>query len=300
MIETGGPMKAPSTLLTDFSSARYPSLFSPKLDGYRAFVHKGVLLSKNLKPIRNEFAQALFGTPRLNGLDGELIVGASFGEGVLGRTSSGVTTRAGQPDVYFHVFDDFSAHAHPFRHRIGRAEDRVYEVNHLRLKMVPHEEVTSAAEVAAAEVAALARGYEGGMLKHAGVLYKFGRTTPTENTFWKIKRFRDGDARVLSIEEGAINNNPLERDALGNAKRSSHKAGKAPAGRVGTLLCVDCDTGEAVRVAPGAMTAKQRIDWWAKPPLIVGKLVKYKFFDYGVKDANRFCTFVALRDPADL
>ena len=42
-----------SGTVTDPAALRYPVLVSPKLDGYRASVQGGVVLSRNLKPIPN-------------------------------------------------------------------------------------------------------------------------------------------------------------------------------------------------------------------------------------------------------
>src|ERR1019366_2010177 len=58
----------------DESKLKFPVLVSDKLDGVRATVQGGQLLSRSLKPIRNKNVQKLFkGLPE--GLDGELIFG---------------------------------------------------------------------------------------------------------------------------------------------------------------------------------------------------------------------------------
>ena len=55
----------------DMSNLRFPVLVSKKLDGVRASVQGGRLMSRSLKPIPNENVQAMFkGLPE--GLDGEL------------------------------------------------------------------------------------------------------------------------------------------------------------------------------------------------------------------------------------
>jgi DNA ligase-1 len=67
------PMLALSKL-PDFKSLRFPILVSPKLDGVRASMQGGVLLSRSLKPIPNKFVQELFANLP-EGTDGELIQG---------------------------------------------------------------------------------------------------------------------------------------------------------------------------------------------------------------------------------
>jgi DNA ligase 1 len=292
------PMKA-ETLKDTSQINDWPMLASAKLDGIRCVVRDGVALSYNLKPIRNKYVQSVIGRSAFNGLDGELIVGPPTGGQVLNRTQSGVMSTAGEPDFTFWVFDDFSAHAHDFGYRIGRVEDRIGDLSGRRVDFVPHDFVHSAAGLLAFETNVLEAGYEGVMLRHPSGPYKYGRATAREGWLWKVKRFHDGDAVVVAIEEGEENHNTAEKDELGRTKRSTHKAGKVPAGRVGTIIGKDVDTGEFLRVSPGCLTAEQRVAMFKDQSLILRKLFTYKMFAYGVKDAPRFCTFKAFRDTAD-
>jgi DNA ligase-1 len=52
----------------DMSKLRFPLWLSPKLDGIRALVINGVVMSRSLKPIPNQHVQSLFG--HLEGYDG--------------------------------------------------------------------------------------------------------------------------------------------------------------------------------------------------------------------------------------
>jgi len=83
-------------------------LLSPKIDGIRALVVNGQLVSRTLKPIRNAHTQALFGRPELEGLDGELVVGNPWDKNLMQQTSSGLMSISGQPNVTFHVFDKWN------------------------------------------------------------------------------------------------------------------------------------------------------------------------------------------------
>jgi len=53
----------------------FPLLGSPKLDGVRALMFEGVLVSRSLKAIPNVFLQKKALADVAHGLDGELIVG---------------------------------------------------------------------------------------------------------------------------------------------------------------------------------------------------------------------------------
>ena len=51
---------------------------SPKLDGIRAIIRDGVVMSRSLKPIPNKHVQRILGnSPGIEGYDGELIVGTT-------------------------------------------------------------------------------------------------------------------------------------------------------------------------------------------------------------------------------
>lgn len=279
-------------------------LGSVKLDGYRCVVKEGVALSRNLKPIRNRYIQSVLGKRALNGLDGALIVGAPTPQfekdSVVARTSSGVTAVEGEPAFTFWAFDDFSRHAHDFRHRIGVVEDRVGDLGEAHLQFVPHHALDTPQALSDFERLSLAEGFEGVMLRSSSGAYKYGRATALEATLWKLKRFVDGEMLVLEILEGRNNTNPATENELGRVKRATFKDGVRPNGHVGTLIGRCLATGATLEVSPGNMTLEQRKDYWEHPEKLVRKIAKWRGFDYGNKDKLRFLTFVALREASDL
>lgn len=271
----------------------FPLLASPKLDGYRCVIVNGVALTKNLKPFRNQHVQAALGRKELNGLDGELIVGMPVGGEVLGR-SAAVQAFGGEPDFTFHVFDNW-LHPGVFFQRLGSLEKIVRKAR-CNVTVVEHVVVVNLEALLAYERHKLDEGYEGIMLRSHEGPYKFGRSTPKEGYLWKLKRFDDGEALVESIEEGSRNENEATRDALGRTKRSSAAAGKVRNGLVGTLVCKDLETGKRIRVAPGKMTAAQRKFYFENPAQLLGKVVHWRAFGYGVKNLKRFPQFYGVRD----
>lgn len=83
----------------------FPIYVSTKFDGIRALVIDAVVYSRSLKPIRNKHVQKLFGKHKYNGFDGELIVGDIYAKDVFQKTTSGVMSEDGEPDVTYYVFD---------------------------------------------------------------------------------------------------------------------------------------------------------------------------------------------------
>jgi DNA ligase-1 len=293
------PMKAPSVSV-DPAKVIYPCLASYKMDGIRAIISGIQVLSCNLKLIPNQHTQNLLGRMDLSGLDGELIVGSPCAGDVMGRTSSGVMSRAGEPDVHFYVFDHVSDHAYQQRLEYVRRQVTRHAGKTCPLVFVEHRLIHHIDELLAMEGEALQTGYEGLMLRSLDGPYREGRCTAREGYLFKLKRFSDSEAKVLRIEEAEHNTNEAKKDELGRTKRSSHASGKVPAGMLGTIIGKDIHSGVEVRIAPGKMTRDERIYWWEHQAEFKKKIVKYKFFAYGVKDKPRFPGFIGFRDPRDL
>lgn len=284
------PMLSASLDDVDLNTLRWPLLASPKLDGVRCLVWEGVAYSRNAKPIRNHFVQAW--AKKHHNLDGELMVGSpvhdSTGE-PLGRTQSGVMSYDGAPDFTYHLFDYVTAAPYSTRARLlGTVEDP-------RIRLVEQRLVEDPDLLADVECEWLAAGYEGVMLRHPEGPYKHGRSTLREGYLMKLKRFQDGEAVVLRVEEGHANNNALERDELGRAKRSKDSSGLVPNGMVGTLIVMDPVWGE-LRVAAGTLSHEMRRLYWQHPSAIVGRTIHWRSFGYGVKDRPRFPRCYGVRE----
>lgn len=276
---------------TDGSNLTFPLLASPKLDGVRAVVIDGVVLSRSLKPIPNQHVQAKFGRSSLNGYDGELIVGSATAEDVFRQTSSGVMSIEGKPDVTFAVFDN-TLHKGGFRERLGSLRPKVKGV-----EVVAHGVIESAEALQNFEEWCLSEGYEGVMLRSLDGEYKHGRSTAKQGWLLKLKRFSDSEAKVLGVSELMHNANEAKRNKLGHLERSHEQSGMVGKGTLGALHVQDVKTKVKFDIGTG-FDAVTRQALWDEPP--IGKLVKYKFFPGGVKDKPRFPVFIGFRDEKDL
>jgi DNA ligase 1 len=282
--------------IDNVSPLRLPLLCSPKLDGIRAMVVDGVLVSRNLKPIPNLSLQTTFGRPELNGCDGELIAGPHDAE-VFRRTTGLVMSKQkdGEHSVRFHVFDYFAQPGLRFANRYAVATRNAAQCE--RVVMVPHQKINDFQQLAAVEEKALAKGFEGLMLRSAEVPYKFGRSTFSEHGLMKLKRFADAEAVIVDFEEQLQNNNEKTTDALGRAKRTTHKANKAGKGTLGALVVVGCNgpyKGVKFNIGSG-FDDTTRAAIWADAES-AGRIVKYKYFPTGSKDAPRFPVFLGFRE----
>ena len=103
----------------------FPIYVSTKFDGVRALVIDGVVYSRSMKPIRNNHVQKLFGKPEYNGFDGELVVGDIYAKDVFQKTTSGVMSKDGCPDVKFYVFDIFTNNTETYKERLYALNDKL-------------------------------------------------------------------------------------------------------------------------------------------------------------------------------
>lgn len=217
----------------DLEQLRFPLLVSAKYDGVRAFVRQGVLLSRNLKPIRSVQLQGLLGHSLLEGLDGELISGPPAAKDVFQRSQSlcAVGSQIG-PEDRFYVFDQIDLER-PFTERLKALTRLKRLVDGDFIHYVKQIRVRDVKELLEVETEALANGFEGLMLRDPDGLYKLGRSTTNEGILLKLKRFEHAEAEVLGAYEQLRNDNEATLDERGYTKRSSHQANKVGKGTLG-------------------------------------------------------------------
>lgn len=276
----------------DLAAIQYPVVVSPKLDGIRALVIDGVLVSRTLKPIPNAQLQARYGRPEFEGLDGELIFGSPTAPDVFNKTTSCVMTRNADADcMMFYVFDKLGA---------GSYIQRIDNIPRSRaIKHVTQSHCYNSADVQNIENQLVEAGYEGIMLRDPQGRYKYGRSTLKEQLLMKYKRFDTSEAIIVGFEEKTHNANDATLDARGYTKRSSHQENQIPAGTLGALIVKDLTTGVEFNIGTG-FNDEQRKVMWDNQPFMLGRVVSYQYFPIGVVDKPRFPSFRGLRDTIDI
>jgi len=293
------PMKGPQA--TDLTIIKFPVIAFPKIDGFRCILGTEPMTSR-LSPFPNKHfmkeASGLLDCGAL--LDGEIVCGSKKKKGVLGRTSSGLTTREGEPDWTLWVFDAPSVGF--FRVRFLEATQIVKDLDHPRIKILKGRIIENLPSLNRFIEECLAKGYEGVITRNPEGFYKQGKSTLREQGMLKIKPFEDAEGRVTGYFEEEKNNNEAKREITGKLKRSSAKAGKVGKGRLGGLILEDVKSGVEVRVG-GGFTQQERINLWPIRKSLLGKLVKYKKQQVGEKDKPRhpgFREFIGWRPDWDL
>ena len=290
------PMLAVSATYEDLVRCEIANfIVQPKLDGVRAIVIEGVVMSRNLKPIPNQYIQDTFGRQEFNGLDGELIVGEATAPDVYRTTVSGVRTAKGTPDVRFWVFDDYELGEASYLARLQAVEKTVALHPAVPLVPIPQHSAYDSS-ILELEEHYLAEGYEGIIVRDPNAKYRFGRSTLKTGELFKLKRFADAEAVVLKVMELCVNENEATTNELGYQTRSSHQANMRPAGMLGALEVKDIKTGVIFSIGSG-FTEEQRLRYWHNEGNnVIGKIVTYQHFPIGVKDRPRFPTFKGFRE----
>ena len=277
----------------------FPVYTSTKFDGIRALVIDSVVYSRSLKPIRNKHVQRLFGKPEYEGFDGELVVGDIYAKDVFQKTTSGVMSEDGEPDVTFHVFDLWSIPTFDYEYRqrylqeILLDEDKeypsiVYAMIHLCKNI---EDLTFFLEHERNV------GGEGLICRSPSGIYKYGRSTPKEQLSIKLKFFTDSEFKVVGFEERMHNTNEAKTNELGYTERSSCKENLIPMNTLGSLVLKYGDS--EFRCGTGFSDA-QRKEIWENKESYLGKLASIRYMSVGQAILPRIPSFQGFRDKDDM
>lgn len=289
----------------------YPMYASPKFDGIRCHIESdgeggAVPLTRTNRPIPNRYINRMLSNPVLRGLDTEIIVGDPADPDVFQKTQSGVMSYDGEPEftVYVHdlvrpgvTFEERLSALDFLRDNLHRLKLNGYELNNVHV--VKHVLVRDDEEMRYEEMMCLQRGFEGLILRNPSALYKHGRAGLRGCELLKVKRFADAEARVVGCEAMLHNDNPEAFDALGYMHRSTAKEFMRAMNSLGALIVEDPETGVRFSIGSG-FTAEQRARLWQERETLTGRMVTYKYFEKGVKDAPRFPVFKGFRDKADM
>lgn len=277
----------------------FPYDVTPKIDGYRCGIVNGVAMTSSVKPFPNKFLQHVLGRPILDGLDGELTIGAPNLVDTF-RNSGGVKRVEGEIDFTFHVFDSFAEPGFGAAKRFKAAARAVDAFGSARVVMLESQRVENMAELDRMKELAAKEGYEGLMLRNPLGEYKFGRGTVRENLLLKLKTFYDFEAVVIGFVEQMQNTN--EKTARG--KRGTSAAGMIPKGTLGAFRARAINgpyTGVEFEVGTGiGLGDALRKQVWENQSRFLGRVMTVKCQDVGGYDKPRMPIYKAFRDPQEL
>lgn len=281
-----------------FDKIKFPIYVSTKFDGIRALVIDGVVYSRSLKPIRNKHVQKLFGKHEYNGFDGELIVGDIYAKDVFQKTTSGVMSTDGFPDVKFHVFDLWNLPDTDYESRQRILQDLLLQdetMSNVVYTMIHKCHTVEGLDFFLKHEEKV--GGEGLIGRNPKGTYKYGRSTPKEQLSIKFKFFEQDEFEVVGFTERMHNTNEQKRDELGYAERSSSKEGMIPMNTLGSLVLKYNDTTFACGTG---FDDTLRKEIWDNKTEYLGKLASIRYMSVGSKDLPRVPSFQGFRDKEDM
>lgn len=261
----------------------FPTVLSPKVDGFRGYIRNAVLALRSGKQCANQATQKFFSHAALEGLDGELVVGSPVARDGFHATSSGLRTEKWDPRATFLVFDVIDCPSMPFIKRLTEVRKRVLALPPMfrgRVIILEQATVHDITSFLKFEDTCVDLGFEGLIARSPNGLYKHGRSTVDEQGMLKIKRFVDAEAVIIGMEQ--------ELDKSGSPKNT-----------MGALLVRDLKTGTEFSVGTG-FTWKMRSEFWQQGANVNGTFIKYKFFPCGTKSKPRHPVFVGIRAEQDM
>lgn len=269
---------------------RFPCLATPKIDGIRCLKIDGQFVSRSFKPIRNPHLKELFGHLP-DGVDGELL----HLDGNFQSTQSTVMSFDGSKDLQYLVFDVMKEG--PYKDRLTNLIREPRFGNNVRI--IAPKLCEDVAQLLTFEERCINDGWEGIVTRTPDSPYKYGRSTLREQYMVKLKRFKESEARIMFIGEARQNLNPITPDAFGYARRPGSAAMSLGKDTMGYLTVVDVRTGVEFSIGSGFDDAL-RAKVWADVPSHIGKIVRYRYQESGIKDRPRFPTFIGFRDVEDM
>ena len=284
----------------DLAKLTWPQYGTTKLDGIRCLKVKGFgVVSRTFKPIANKHIRETLTRILPDGADGEILAGKNFQD-----CTHAVMSYDGTPDFKYYMFDLVAEglEYEPYLSRIEQLKkwyEKISDADKELICLVLPEKISSKTDLDIFEEKCLNDGYEGVILRKGGGPYKCGRSTMKEQYLTKVKRFSDSEAEIIDTEELMNNLNEATKDNFGRTERSSHKANLSGAGVLGALVVKDLTTGLTFRVGTG-FDAEQRKTLWQLRTSLVGQVVKYKFFDIGVKELPRHPVYLGFRSKDDM
>ena len=277
---------------------RLPVFISTKLDGLRAVVIDSVVYSRSLKPIRNKYVQKLFGKPEYNGMDGELVVGDVYAKDVFQKTTSGVMSAEGEPDVKFYVFDICNRPEETFTARRFILHNKLKNLpSDSKVVMLQQHYVETLYDLQQYLEDERIKGGEGLICRNPDGKYKYGRSTPKEQLSVKLKFFNRDEFEVIGFEERMHNTNEAKTNELGYTERSSCKENLIPMNTLGSLVLKYGDS--EFRCGTGFSDA-QRKEIWENKESYLGKLASIRYMSVGQVILPRVSSFQGFRDEDDL
>lgn len=299
------PLLAGTVNNNELDKIKFPCLATPKIDGIRAMKINGKIVSRTLKPIKNEYISNLLNEVLPDNSDGEIYFDDSTFQDISSRVMSKESKNENDKVIIYYWFDYVKDSPNkPYKERVLTDMLEYMKTNFDKIEKYKNvitiiplypKEISTVKELLKYEGLILDQNYEGVMIRNMEGKYKMGRSTLKEGILLKFKRFMDSEAEVIGYEELMLNKNDKNVETK---ERSHKKSGLINGGTLGSFILKTKDD-ITFNVGSG-LTKNQRDSLWKNKEELIGKIVKYKYFNVGVKTAPRFPVFLGFRDQDDM
>ncbi len=278
----------------DLEKVTFPCAVQKKWDGER-LLHKGDLLSRSMKPIRNQWLRGELASAAaavMLATDGEIQIDGDFQ-----KTQGFIQSSDREGSFIYHVFDA-PIEGKTFEQRHAMLSEAVQNVDDPRIKIVPYVVVESMVELMVLHAENITNpSLDGTIVRNLDSLYKCGRSTIKEGQALKIKEFDDDEGTIIGFTERMHNTNVAQTNELGRTFRSSAKEGLEPTGSLGTYTVSWRDVEFQVTATGDLPSRKRR---WEERDVYLGKLVKFKYMGLTRDGIPRHPTELGIRSREDL
>lgn len=282
---------------------KFPVWGSYKYDGIRCIKRESGAFSRKFLMLPNLHIQDSM-TFLPEELDGEQML---FNEDGTPKSfqeiTSAVMSEDGKPDFRYCVFDYVTD---SLKEEYEKRMDKLSALTlpDFCIKVIP-KLLKTQDEMDEYEAEALAKGFEGIMIRSLGSPYKCGRATAKQGWLLKVKRFHDSEAVVVGFVEQMSNQNEATVDELGHTKRSKCQDGMVPANTLGKFIAKEigntpwkgmefgCGTGKG-------LTAEKKQYIWDHRDEFLGKPFVYRYQLIGSKDLPRIPIWHGWRSRIDM
>lgn len=283
-----------NTVFAAMQTLRYPVWATLKCDGVRGLRLNGTLMSRRLKLIPNhEIRERAKHLPA--GLDMELWNKSLGYNDIQSIVMSRV--HAWHDQIKFQVIDWFK----PLQPSMSYAE-RCYHIGQWMhdapafVKFQVPVVCDTPEQLFAYERRVIEEEGEGICFRTPNSPYKFGRSTLSEQWLVKLTRQKYDEAVILGFYEQMENTNSSKTDARGKSERSSHQENLVGKDTLGAML-VRNTAGQEFTIGTGlGMTIGLRKKMWENQTIYLGRTIKYKCKEHGIKVLPRAPVFLGFRD----
>ena len=284
------------------------TLSDPMLDG---FVGEVVNANQTDKPVNRQSAcrdtTSCTNTKKLKDWDFEVYLFDYVGDGTQEYCSiprrTRMETMLGQLNMYVKVVDgceylgEVDVVGFKFKHFKFLNEANGVYVN---LFYPIQIEVDTSEKLEALYEHSISNGGEGVVAAEPLCAYKFGRATAKSQECVRYKPQGDSEIVITAFEQMYKNENEAKTNELGYTERSSHQENKTPLEAVGSIIGLDINSGETVKIGAGEMDWAEREKVWKGKESYIGMIAKYAYMDSGIKSKPRHPRFKGWRSVVDL